>query len=116
VSLHCPLTPQTHHLIDAAALARMKSSAILVNTARGPVIDQRALADALRSGTIAGAALDVADPEPMRADDPLLEAPNLIVLPHIGSATHGTRAQMTELAVTNLIGALAGRPMPHPVI
>ena len=116
VSLHCPLTPQTHHLIDAAALARMKSTAILVNTARGPVIDQRALADALRSGTIAGAALDVADPEPMRADDPLLEAPNLIVLPHIGSATHGTRAQMTELAVTNLIGALAGRPMPHPVI
>jgi glyoxylate reductase len=116
VSLHCPLTPETHHLIDAAALSRMKSSAILINTARGGIVDQQALGEALRKGTIGGAALDVTDPEPMRADDPLLDAPNLIVLPHIGSATHATRSQMTELAVANLLAALAGQPMPNAVV
>jgi glyoxylate reductase len=115
VSLHVPLTPDTQHLIDAAALSQMKPTAILVNTARGPVVDQRALAAALHAGTIAAAALDVTDPEPLPPDDPLLQAPNLIVLPHLGSATHKTRARMADLAVDNLLAALAGRPMPHPV-
>ncbi|MGN6187688.1 MAG: 2-hydroxyacid dehydrogenase, partial [Conexibacter sp.] len=114
VSLHVPLTPQTHHLIDADALARMKPTAILVNTARGQVIDQRALIDALHAGTIAGAALDVADPEPLPADHPLLQAPNVLVLPHIGSATIRTRTQMTHLAVDNVLAGLAGEPLPHP--
>jgi glyoxylate reductase len=116
VSLHCPLTPQTRHLIDASALARMKPTAILVNTARGGIVDQAALVEALWAGQIAGAALDVTDPEPPRPGDPLLAAPNLIVLPHIGSATHTARAKMTALAVENLIAALDGRPMPHAVV
>jgi glyoxylate reductase len=115
VSLHCPLTPQTHHLIDAAALSQMRPTAILINTARGPIVDQAALRQALIEGTIAGAALDVTDPEPLPADDPLLEAPNLIVVPHIGSATHATREKMADLAVENLLAALDGRPMPHQV-
>ena len=115
VSLHCPLTEQTRHLIDAAALARMKPTAILVNTARGPIVDPAALAAALHSETIAGAALDVTDPEPLPADDPLLAAPNLIVVPHIGSATHAARERMTALSVDNLLAALDGEPMPHPV-
>jgi glyoxylate reductase len=114
VSLHVPLTPDTRHLIDAAALARMQSTAYLVNTARGGVVDQDALAAALRDGTIAGAALDVTDPEPLPPDDPLLDAPNLIVLPHLGSATHATRRAMAELAVDNLLAALDGKPMPNP--
>jgi glyoxylate reductase len=114
VSLHCPLTPETRGLIDAAALARMKPTAILVNTARGPVVDHAALREALIAGEIAGAGLDVTDPEPLPADDPLLSAPNLLVVPHVGSATHATRARMTELAVANLLAALDGRPMPHP--
>jgi glyoxylate reductase len=115
VSLHCPLTPDTHHLIDAAALARMKTTAILINTARGPIVDQAALTDALHAGTIAGAALDVTDPEPLPADDPLLGAPNVVVVPHIGSATHATRERMADMAVENLLAALDGRPMPHAV-
>ncbi len=114
VSLHCPLTKETHHLIDAAALARMQPTAILINTARGAVVDQPALIEALHAGTIAGAAIDVADPEPPAADDPLLRAPNLLILPHIGSATTATRARMTELAVANLLAALDGQPMPNP--
>jgi glyoxylate reductase len=114
VSLHAPLTPATRGLIDAAALAAMKPTAILVNTSRGPVVDQSALAAALREGTIAAAALDVTDPEPLPADDPLLQAPNLIVVPHIASGTHATRERMADLAVDNLLEALAGRPMPHP--
>jgi glyoxylate reductase len=114
VSLHVPLTPRTRHLIDAAALQRMKPTAILVNTARGQVIDQQALIDALHAGTIAAAALDVTDPEPLPPDHPLLQAPNVLVLPHVGSATTRTRAKMTELAVDNLLAGLAGRPLPHP--
>ncbi|MBV9607164.1 MAG: D-glycerate dehydrogenase [Solirubrobacterales bacterium] len=115
VSLHCPLTPSTHHLIDAAALARMRSSAILINTARGPIVDPVALREALIDGQIAGAALDVTEPEPPPRDDPLLGAPNLIVAPHIGSATRAAREQMAELAVENLLAGLDGRPLPHQV-
>ena len=116
VSLHVPLTPATRHLIDAAALARMRSSAYLVNTTRGGVVDQDALASALRAGAIAGAALDVTDPEPLPPDHPLLDAPNLLVLPHLGSATHATREAMAELAVDNLLAALDSKPMPHPAL
>ncbi|HSC04279.1 MAG TPA: D-glycerate dehydrogenase [Solirubrobacteraceae bacterium] len=115
VSLHCPLTPATHHLIDAATLGRMQSNAILVNTARGPIVDPVALREALESGQIAGAALDVTEPEPPPPDDPLLGAPNLIVVPHIGSATRLAREQMAELAVENLLAGLEGRPLPHQV-
>jgi len=114
ISLHCPLTPQTRHLIDADALRHVKSTALLVNTARGEVVDQQALRTALREGRLAAAALDVTDPEPLPPEDPLLEAPNLLVLPHIGSATHTARARMAELAVENLLAGLEGRPLPHP--
>jgi glyoxylate reductase len=114
VTLHCPLTPETHHLIDAAALQRMKRTAILVNTARGPIVDHSALRHALADGEIAGAALDVTEPEPLSAEHPLLAAPNLTVTPHIASATHRTRALMADMAVDNALAALAGQPMPHP--
>jgi glyoxylate reductase len=115
VSIHTNLTKDTHHLIDAPALARMKPTAILVNTARGPLVDPAALATALHEGQIGGAALDVTDPEPLPADDPLLQAPNLIVAPHIASATHTARQRMAQLAVDNLLAALDGQPMPHQV-
>jgi glyoxylate reductase len=114
VTLHVPLTPQTTHLIDEAALRAMRPHAVLVNTARGPVVDQRAQSRALHEGWIAGAGLDVPDPEPLPPDDPLLGAPNLLVLPHIGSATHTARERMADLAVDNLLAALDGKPMPHP--
>jgi glyoxylate reductase len=115
VSLHTPLTPETRHLIDAGALVLMKPTALLINTARGGVVDQDALREALHAGTIGGAALDVTDPEPLPADHPLLDAPNLLVVPHVGSATVRTRAKMAAMAVENLLAALDGRPMPHPV-
>jgi glyoxylate reductase len=113
VSLHAPLNDSTRGMIDAAALRRMKSTAILVNTARGRLVDQFALREALESGAIAAAALDVTDPEPLPPDAPLLQAPNLLILPHIGSATHTARERMADLAVDNLLAALDGRPMPH---
>ena len=115
VSIHCPLSVETRHLIDAAALALMRPSAVLINTARGPIVDQAALIDALREGRIAGAALDVTDPEPPAPDDPLLGAPNVLIAPHIGSATHTARERMADRAVENLIAALDGLPMPYPV-
>jgi glyoxylate reductase len=115
VSLHTPLTDETRGLIGAAALERMKPTALLVNTARGGVVDQDALRAALHDGAIAGAALDVTDPEPLPPDHPLLDAPNLLVVPHVGSATVRTRARMAEMAVENLLAALDGRPMPHQV-
>jgi glyoxylate reductase len=115
VSMHTPLTAETRHLIGAGALERMKPTALLVNTARGGVVDQDALRSALHAGTIAGAALDVTDPEPLPADHPLLDAPNLLVVPHVGSATVRTRAKMAAMAVDNLLAALDGRPMPHQV-
>jgi glyoxylate reductase len=116
VTLHTPLTPATRGLIGEAALGRMKPTAYLVNTARGPIVDTDALARALHAGEIAGAALDVTDPEPLPGDHALLQAPNLLVVPHIGSATHATRGRMADIAVDNLLAGLAGRQMPHQVI
>jgi glyoxylate reductase len=113
LTLHCPLTPETRGLIGAAELEAMKPTAYLVNTARGPIVDSTALAEALRQGRIAGAALDVTDPEPLPAGHPLLRTPNLLVVPHIGSATHRAREAMGEIAVDNLLAGLAGEPMPH---
>jgi glyoxylate reductase len=115
VSLHVPLSDETRGLIGEAELRAMKETAYVVNTARGPVVDQAALARALREGWIAGAALDVTDPEPLPPGDPLLEAPNLLVIPHLGSATHATREAMADIAVANLSAALDGERMPHCV-
>jgi glyoxylate reductase len=115
VSIHAPLTAETRALIGEAELRAMKPTAYLVNTARGPIVDQPALERALREGWIAGAALDVTDPEPLPADHPLLSAPNLLVVPHIGSATHRTREAMAAIAVDNLLAGLAGERMPHCV-
>lgn len=109
-----PLTEQTHHLIDVAALARMKPSAYLVNTARGGVVDEAALIDALTAGRIAGAALDVFENEP-HVNPALLEAPNLVLTPHIASAGTATRDAMGILAVDNVAAVLAGRPPLTPV-
>ena len=113
VTLHCPLTPDTRGLIDDEALERMKATAYLINTSRGPVVDTEALARALHNREIAGAALDVTDPEPLPSDHPLLEAPGVLVMPHIASATHATRERMAEMAVDNLLAGLAGEPMPN---
>ncbi len=113
VSLHCPLTPETHHLIDEAALRKMKSSAILVNTARGPIVDEACLARALSEHWIAGAGLDVFTEEP-RVHPDLIPLPNTVLLPHLGSATRKTRRRMAELAAHNLVAGLAGEAMPHP--
>jgi glyoxylate reductase len=115
VSVHSPLTAETRGLIGDEALARMKPTAYLVNTARGPIVDSEALGRALHAGRIAGAALDVTDPEPLPGGHPLLEAPNLLVLPHLGSATQATRARMADIAVDNLLAGLAGERMPHSV-
>ncbi|MDJ0782673.1 MAG: D-glycerate dehydrogenase [Desulfosarcinaceae bacterium] len=112
VTLHLPLTRETQHLIDAAALARMKSNAFLINTARGPVVDETALVGALRSGQIAGAALDVYENEPALAPG-LAELDNVVLLPHMGSATWETRTRMTALAAENLLAGLAGRQPPN---
>lgn len=107
VSIHCPLTEETRGLFGEAEFAAMKPTAVLVNTARGAIVETEALRRALVDGAIGGAALDVTDPEPLPADHPLLGAPNLLVVPHIGSATHRTREQMADMAVDNLLAALA---------
>lgn len=109
VSLHVPLSAETRHMIGARELAMMKRTAILVNTARGAVVDQTALAAALRAGRLAGAGLDVTDPEPISRDDPLLRMSNVVLTPHIGSASHATRLRMAEMAVDNLLEVFAGR-------
>ncbi len=114
VSLHCPLTPQTRHLIDAAALTRMKPTALLVNTARGPVVDTDALVRALQEGEIAGAALDVFESEP-DVDPRLLDLEQVVLTPHLGSAGDRTRSAMCRLAVRNVAEVLAGRPPVTPV-
>lgn len=112
VSIHCPLTPSTRGLIGERQLRLMRSRAVLVNTARGAIVDTGALVRALREGWIAAAALDVADPEPPPPGHPLLDAPNLTLVPHIGSATHAARERMADLAVDNLLAGLAGRRLP----
>ncbi len=114
VSLHVPLTESTHHLIDAAALALMKPTAVLVNTARGPVVDENALVDALSAGTIHGAGLDVFEGEPA-LNPRLLDAPRITLLPHIGSATVATRTRMARLACQGVCDVLAGRTPPNLV-
>ena len=114
VSIHCPLTPQTRHMINQAALARMKRSAYLINTSRGPVVDEAALAWALKNGIISGAALDVFEEEP-RVHPDLMTLENVVLAPHLGSATTETRTAMADLAVRNAIAVLSGRPPLTPV-
>jgi glyoxylate reductase len=113
VSLHCPLIPETHHLIDEQALRQMKPTSILVNAARGPVVDADALVRALQEGWISRAALDVTDPEPMPADHPLVALPNCIVVPHIASATVTARKRMATMAAENLLAGLQGERLPY---
>ncbi len=114
VSLHLPLTRETRHLIDEAALRRMKPGAFLINTARGPVVDEAALVRVLREGTIAGAGLDVYENEPQLAPG-LAELDNVVLAPHTGSATIGTRDEMAEIAARNILEVLEGRRPPFPV-
>jgi glyoxylate reductase len=114
LSLHCPLTPETHHLIGAGELESMKASAVLVNAARGPIVDERALAEALASGGIAAAGLDVYEREP-RVEPGLLELDNVVLAPHLGSATVETRTAMAELAARNAISVLGGQGPLTPV-
>jgi glyoxylate reductase len=114
VSLHCPLTPETHHLIGAAELETMKPSAVLVNAARGPIVDERALAAALQAGEIAAAGLDVYEDEP-QVEPALLGLDNAVLTPHLGSATVETRTAMAELAARNAISVLAGQGPLTPV-
>jgi glyoxylate reductase len=114
VSLHCPLTPETRHVIDHAALARMKRSAYLINTSRGPVVDEKALAWALRTRLIAGAGLDVFEHEP-KIEPELLTLENVLLVPHLGSGTVETRTAMADLAVRNVAAVLSGQPPLTPV-
>jgi len=116
VSIHTPLNDTTRRLINADTLRMMKHDAILINTARGGVVDQRALYEALRDGVIGGAALDVTDPEPIPLDDPILTLPNALVVPHIGSATLQTRTKMALMAAENLIAGIRGEPLPNRVM
>ena len=113
VSVHTPLLPETQQLIDEGALRRMKPQAILVNAARGEIVDTQALVRALEEGWIAGAALDVTDPEPISADHPLVRLENCIVVPHIGSATVRARERMAEMAAQNLLAGLRGERLPY---
>jgi len=114
VSLNCPYSEATHHLIGADALAAMQPTAHLVNTARGPIVDEAALVEALQSGVIAGAALDVFEHEPT-VHPGLLELDNVVLIPHLGSATIETRAAMATTAASNVVAVLAGRPPINPV-
>ena len=115
VTLHVDLRPETRGLIDTERLGWMKPTAILVNTSRGPVVDTDALVDALRDGTIAAAALDVTDPEPLPADHPLVDLENCLVVPHIASASRATRGKMASMAAANLIAGVRGERLPTPV-
>lgn len=114
LSIHCPYSPATHHLISENQLARMKPSAFLINTARGPIVDEQALVDALKAGKIAGAGLDVFEHEP-RVNPGLLELDNAVLIPHLGSATVETRAAMADIAATNALAILAGAQAPNLV-
>jgi len=115
ISLHVPLTSETRGLIDEAALRMMKPTAVLVNTARGPIVDTEALFKALKEGWIAAAALDVTDPEPLPPEHPLYSLPNCLIVPHIGSATWNTRQAMAARACENLLAGLEGRRLPYCV-
>lgn len=115
VSLHVPLNDATRHLINDATLAKMKSTAVLVNTSRGPVVDPDALYRALKEGRLFAAGLDVTEPEPLPPESPLLDLPNCVVVPHLGSASVWTREQMAILAAHNLIAGVHGRRLPHCV-
>ncbi len=115
VSIHTPLNAETVHLIGADALAKMKPTAILINTARGPVVDPDALYQALKNKTIFAAALDVTEPEPIPDDHPLLSLDNLIITPHIASASVGTRGNMVQMALENMLAGLRGERLPNPV-
>ena len=110
VSLHCPLTPQAANLVNAHRLALMKPTAFLLNTSRGPLVDESALAEALNSGRIAGAALDVLSAEPPRADNPLLTAKNCLITPHLAWATRAARSRLMQTAVANVRAFLQGKP------
>jgi len=112
VSIHTDLNENTKGLFNTERFQKMKRTAVLINTARGPIIDQKALHDALKAGTIFAAGLDVTDPEPPAADDPLLKLPNVIVAPHIASATVGTRNAMAEICANNLLAGLSGQKLP----
>jgi lactate dehydrogenase-like 2-hydroxyacid dehydrogenase len=115
VSLHVNLSPVTRHLINAETLAMMRPTAVLVNTSRGPVVDQAALAAALRDGVIWAAALDVTDPEPIPMDDPLVGLDNCLIVPHIASASRATRGRMASMAAANLIAGVRGDRLPTEV-
>jgi len=115
VTIHTILSPKTHHLIGERAFQLMKETAVLVNAARGPIVDPEALYKALKEGQIAYAALDVTEPEPIDMDNPLLELNNIIIVPHIGSASHATRGKMAEMAARNLIAGLKGERLPNCV-
>jgi lactate dehydrogenase-like 2-hydroxyacid dehydrogenase len=115
ISIHVPLNAQTRHLFNADAFRRMKRTAILINTSRGGTVDQEALYDALVSGEIAAAGLDVTTPEPLPTDHPLLQLPNCVILPHIASASYATRSKMALLAAENIVAGVKGLPLPHPV-
>ena len=115
VSLHVPLSDDTRKLIGAPELALMKSTAVLINTARGEVLDQVALHDALRANKIFGAGLDVCEPEPLPADSPLRELSNCLIVPHIGSATVTARNAMADRSARNLIAGIQGQALPYPV-
>ena len=114
VSLHCPLTEATHHLIDAATLRQMKPTAVLINTARGPVVNEADLVEALERGIIAGAGLDVFEREPA-VHPGLLECTNVVLAPHLGTSTIGTRARMAKMAAANAIAVLRGDPPPNRI-
>jgi len=116
VMLTAPLTPETRGLINAAALKKMKRTATLINIARGPVVDTAALTEALSAGQIAGAALDVTDPEPLPRNHPLLQMPNVVIAPHLGSATIETRQKMAEMSIRNLLAGLRGEKLPYQVV
>jgi glyoxylate reductase len=115
VSLHVPLTAETRYMINEKSLRLMKKTAYLINAARGPIVEPNALYQALKGGQIAGAALDVTDPEPLPADHPLYSLRNCLIVPHIGSATLNTRRRMAELACENLLAGLEGRRLPNCV-
>jgi glyoxylate reductase len=115
ISLHTPLTPDTRHLIDSEALSKMKPNAVLINTARGPIVDPDALYAALKERRIFGAGLDVTEPEPLPVDSPLLNLDNIVIVPHIASGSKTSRDQMSWMAAQNLVAGLKGERLPNCV-